>query len=129
MTSKPALPVKPCTIRIMDTNGDDVLQQGLNYIEFVQALYSQPLNNISDQDPKFNMDNIGKQFGNHLTIGTEPLSRSRASSMNEDGDQKFEEELFNKCKQNEGDQKATSGVLLHVGFSVKICNVTLYLLK
>ena len=117
MTSKPALPVKPCTIRIMDTNGDDVLQQGLNYIEFVQALYSQPLNNISDQDPKFNMDNIGKQFGNHLTIGTEPLSRSRASSMNEDGDQKFEEELFNKCKQNESDQKATSGVLLHVGFS------------
>ena len=37
--------------------------------------------------------------------------------MGEDGDQKFEEELFHKCKQNEGDLKATSGVLLHVGFS------------
>ena len=75
---------------------------------------------ISDPDTKSNiMDNIGKQFGNHLTISTEPLSRSRASSMNEDGDQKFEEELFNKCKQNEGDQKATSGVLLHVGFSTE----------
>ena len=63
-----------------------------------------------------NMDNLGKQFGNHLTI-VEPLSRSRASSMGEDGDQKFEEELFNKCKQIESDLKATSGVLLHVGFS------------
>ena len=29
-------------------------------------------------------------------------------------DQQFEEELFNKCKQTEGDLKATSGVLLHV---------------
>ena len=37
--------------------------------------------------------------------------------MGEDGDQKFEEELFHKCKQNEGDLKATSGVLLHVGSS------------
>ena len=30
------------------------------------------------------------------------------------GDQKFEVELFNKCKQTEEDLKATSGVLLHV---------------
>ena len=111
MTSKPALPVKPCTIRIMDTNGEDDLQAGLRYITS-----NQTPNDTSDPDTKFNMDHIGKQFGNHLTISTEPLSRSRASSMNEEGDQKFEEELFNKCKQDEGDQKATSGVLLHVGF-------------
>ena len=32
------------------------------------------------------------------------------------GDQKFELELFNKCKQTEADLKATSGVLLHVSF-------------
>ena len=63
------------------------------------------------------MENMSKHFGNHLTLTTEPLSRSRASSMGEDGDQKFEEELFHKCKQNEGDLKATSGVLLHVGSS------------
>ena len=25
MTSKPALPVKPCTIRIMDTNGENIV--------------------------------------------------------------------------------------------------------
>ena len=73
---------------------------------------------ILEPDPKLNMDILGKQFGNHLTMPVmEPMSRSRASSMNEDGDQKFEEELFHKCKQNEGDLKATSGVLLHVGSS------------
>ena len=73
---------------------------------------------ILEPDPKLNMDILGKQFGNHLTMPVmEPMSRSRASSMNEDGDQKFEEELFNKCKQNESDLKATSGVLLHVGFT------------
>ena len=72
------------------------------------------------------MDNMSKQFGNHLTFSVEPLSRSRASSMGEDGDQKFEEELFHKCKQNEGDLKATSGVLLHVSFRfIKPCNIAL----
>ena len=121
MTSKPALPVKPCTIRIMDTNGDDVLMENNNPgITSSQSHHPQPdiiIHDISEPDAKFNVENMSKQFGNHLTLTTEPLSRSRASSMGEDGDQKFEEELFHKCKQNEGDLKATSGVLLHVGSS------------
>ena len=84
------------------------------------------IHHISEPDIKFNVENMSKHFGNHLTLTTEPLSRSRASSMGEDGDQKFEEELFHKCKQTEGDLKATSGVLLHVGFRfIKPCNIAL----
>ena len=41
------------------------------------------------------------------------------------GDQKFEVELFNKCKQNEEDLKATSGVLLHVSVTVNPVRVGL----
>ena len=117
MTSKPALPVKPCTIRIMDTNGENVLMENNNPGILAGTFWQKHSDcfNISEPE-KYNMDNLGKQFGNHLTMPMEPMSRSRASSMNEEGDQKFEEELFHKCKQTEGDLKATSGVLLHVGF-------------
>ena len=42
MTSKPALPVKPCTIRIMDTNGENIVLMENNN----GGVYYVNLNNI-----------------------------------------------------------------------------------
>ena len=45
MTSKPALPVKPCTIRIMDTNGENIVLMennngGVYYVNLNNLLIS-----------------------------------------------------------------------------------------
>ena len=44
-------------------------------------------------------------------------------------DQQFEEELFNKCKQNEGDLRATSGVLIHVSIQPTKKFIRCYFIK
>ena len=55
-----------------------------------------------------------------------PVSKYLRKSANKTpprGDLKFELELFNKCKQTEGDLKATSGVLLHVSYHIRLLSL------
>ena len=57
MNSKPALPVKPCTIRIMDTNGENIVLLENNNTGTYNASKSLHLtdiyNNLNNNIPKY----------------------------------------------------------------------------